>query len=182
MCTHQGPNIFNFVPSGEWKQSSTSTLMAPSRCADATGTMKSPHTSASPHTCTGGRKHIGPTTQPETQRHHREAVANARVVRALRNVSHMVKQPCVVEIYHCSSRLCRGHGVYPAGEPPAVAAVRTQGCVAQVHHECPRWVHTWLGPWLTCWYPAPANFSSSVPSPVAFTPFTKVPAMVTYFT
>jgi hypothetical protein len=27
------------------------TLTAPSRCADGTGTMKSPHTSASPHTC-----------------------------------------------------------------------------------------------------------------------------------
>jgi hypothetical protein len=32
-------------------------LTAPSRCADGTGTMKSPHTSASPHTCSHHASH-----------------------------------------------------------------------------------------------------------------------------
>lgn len=55
--THHGPKNLSLVPSGEWKQSSTSTLIAPSRWAADTGTMKSPHTSASPHTC--GRQGSG---------------------------------------------------------------------------------------------------------------------------
>jgi hypothetical protein len=41
-------------------------LIAPSRCAAATGTMKSPHTSASPHTCTARPQHS--TTQHELHR------------------------------------------------------------------------------------------------------------------
>ena len=50
-------NVYNawghtsVAPSGEWYAPSMSTFIAPSRCADGTGTMPSPHTSALPHTC-----------------------------------------------------------------------------------------------------------------------------------
>jgi hypothetical protein len=62
---HQGPKKGSFSPRGEWKQPSRSTLTAPSRWAADTGTMKSPHVSAAPHTCRPARQHIAPgvTTQ-----------------------------------------------------------------------------------------------------------------------